>query len=91
MKNQAFGSVHSGVVTVLALPLIASVSHQWGKYYWPVSGELTLGLGDNVDLGWDAYLTKANDDWNVSNVLSNSVVVGAADNQTDCTPETGAV
>ena len=92
MKNIKFSAAFIVViVAVLALPLVASASNQWGKYAWPVSGELTLGLGDNLDIGWDEYLTKANSDWNVSTVVANSVVPGAADNQTNCTPETGAV
>ena len=77
-------------VIALSLPLVASADHTWGKYAWPTPGGPALSLGDNLDLGWGAFLGTANEDWNYSPWITNSVDPGRTASP-DCIPATGLV
>ena len=49
-------------------------------------------LGDNLNsVEWDASLLAANDDWNDSDFIDNSIAAGGAANNLDCASATGAV
>ena len=78
-------------IAILAVPVVASASHQWGKYKWKSDAPVTLTIGDNVSSTWDAHLDGAIADWNKSSVLSLSNVDGAANNNVDCIPATGKI
>jgi len=67
-----------GAVAVLAVAGVAHASNSWGPYHWArTANPFTLKLGDNVTTAWDAYLTGASSDWNVSTVLKTAVVTGS--------------
>jgi hypothetical protein len=73
------------------MPLIASADNQWGRYAWPVSGVLTLTLGENLDsVEWKTSLTQADADWDKSDVINSTVAASSVD-RLSCTPETGGV
>ncbi len=79
------------VVVALTLPFVASADNSWGSYHWArTANPLPLSLGDNVSSSWDAVLTTANSDWNVSAVLDNSVDPGRT-NPRKCNPGDGLV
>ena len=78
---------------MIVLLSVATVfaDNTWGNYHWArTSNPLTLSLGDNVSDRWDASLTVANSDWNVSAVLNNSVDTGRT-NPRKCSPDSGLV
>ena len=78
-------------IAVLILPVVASADHSWGNYHWArTSNPIPLSLGDNVSGDWDAHLAIANDDWNVSDVLNNTVDPGRT-NPRKCNPGSGLV
>lgn len=86
-------SVAAILVAVLALPAVASANHAWGNYHWARvnnASPLPLSIGDNVSGTWDAHLVAANDDWNVSPVLDNTIDAGRT-NPRKCSPSTGLV
>lgn len=79
------------VVGILIVPIMASADNSWGNYHWARTGNpLTLSIGDNVDSNWDGALALANTDWNVSDVLDNSVDPGRT-NPRKCSPDSGLV
>ena len=80
----------------LAALMFSSASmadHSWGKYKWkPSSIPFHLDLGHNVIPDWDAHLTNASTDWNISLVLGTTVVAGSTtDDPEACSPEYGNV
>ena len=60
--------------------------HSWRNYHWARTGTLALSVGDNVSSAWDAYLTEAISDWNVSGNLSLTKVTGGTNSSCDPTP-----
>ena len=79
------------LLIVLALPMVASASHSWGSFHWArTSNPLTLSIGDNVSGNWDTHLAVANTDWNLSQVLNNTVDPGRT-NPRKCSPADGLV
>lgn len=79
-------------VVALALPLVVSANHSWGKYHWNISTEQStldsLDLGDNLTTAeWDSSLGGASQDWNAS-VLKNEIVTGSG---AACDPVLGGV
>lgn len=85
----------SVVVSSLAfatVPISALATHSWGSYHWARTGNpFILQLGDNVSIGWDAYLAEAIDDWTRSGVLDITKVAGGAGDPRKCRPTTGRV
>lgn len=63
----------------------AMADHSWSTYHWQKgSGELTVPIGDNVDIKWDSYLRVAVGgtsvgDWNDSDKIESPLVPGATD------------
>ena len=78
-------------IAILAVPVVASASHQWGKYKWNSPAPVTLTLGDNVSSTWDGHMGEAIADWNASTVLSLTSASGAANNLADCVPAYGKI
>ena len=65
--------------------------HSWGKYHWArTTTVLALQVGDNVGSAWDAYLTEAIGDWNVSGVLDLVKTTGGT-NPATCDPTPGRI
>ena len=86
------------VSLVGAFAAVAYADHSWGAYHWSrTSNTVTLKLGDNVSNTWDAYLTGASSDWNVSSVLDTTIVAGGTNNTKgrltpkNCVPTSGRV
>ena len=70
---------------------VAYATHSWGSYHWArTANPFTIKLGDNVSPIWDAYLTAASLDWNVSAELETTVVTGLT-NPKNCKAVTGRV
>ena len=79
------------LLAVAFFPTGVTAHHSWGKYHWARSANpLALDIADNVDGTWGNYLSVAMADWDVSSVLSLSVVNGSADPVT-CPPTLGRV
>ena len=83
----------------LGISGIVSADHNWGNYHWQLtSNSLLLDLGDNVSdtwdnvsgSSWDEHLSSASSDWNVSSVLSTSIVEGSTQPR-QCKAQTGNV
>ncbi|MDO8552093.1 MAG: hypothetical protein Q7S01_01025 [bacterium] len=86
----------ASVLLLVAAPAFAN--HSWGNYHWARSANpLSLSLGDNVTSAWDAYLSTASSDWNVSDVLDTAVLAGGTngtrgrDTPKYCNPTKGLV
>ena len=81
-----------GVAAVsLAVVGAALANHSWGSYHWSrASNPLTLSVGDNVNSGWDAYLSGATSDWDQSSVLALTGVAGGTSGST-CAPTSGRI
>jgi hypothetical protein len=63
-------------LAAVAVPALAD--HSWGGYHWARStSELTVSVGDNVDIRWKAYLQEAVRDWNASTVIQSPLVPGS--------------
>jgi hypothetical protein len=89
LSRIAFASAVLGSIAVLTT--VAYANHSWGGYHWArTANPFTLKLGDNVSVGWDAYLAQASTDWNVSTVLDTAIVAGST-NPKNCRPKTGRV
>lgn len=68
---------------------IALANHSWGNYHWArTANPLPLMIGDNVSATWEPHLSQASSDWNVSSVLSTTIVPGKSKAQT-CKPTAG--
>ena len=83
------------VISVALLTALAAgvvfASNSWGSYHWArTANPLPLSLGDNVSSNWDGHLTVANDHWNASAVLNNSVDPGRTSPKR-CNPDSGLV
>lgn len=85
------------LLSVFALPGIATADHSWGGYHWArTTNTFTLQLGDNVSTAWDPYLGPSSKvgttsyDWTQSTVLDTTLVAGRAKPRT-CRPTTGRV
>lgn len=78
-NNNKLGTLLTGsFLCLLAVPFAGHADHYWGNYHWArTSNPIDLKLGDNVSSDkWDAYLTTARDDWNMSSVLNTSIEPG---------------
>jgi hypothetical protein len=70
---------------------IALANHSWGNYHWArTANPLPLMIGDNVSATWEPHLSQASSDWNVSSVLSTTIVPGKSKAQT-CKPTAGSL
>ena len=64
------------LVGVAASP--AQASHAWGPYHWSTSdGVARLTVYSSLTPDWSGNLSTANNDWNASTHLQNSVVAGS--------------
>lgn len=55
----------------------AALTQSWGGYHWARTGNLTIGLGDNVGTAWDGYLRTAATQWSADPVIDFVVTAGA--------------
>jgi hypothetical protein len=79
-----------GAILVLGTTGIQA-HHSWRNYHWArTTTVLALQVGDNVGSAWDAYLTEAISDWNVSGVL-DLVKTGGGTNPSTCDPTPGRI
>ena len=86
-------AVALGLVALVAAVLAstASANHSWGKYHWArTSNPFALAVGDNVNSGWDSYLSTASSDWSLSAVLDTNVVPSNK-NPSTCQPTLGRI
>jgi hypothetical protein len=68
-----------------------SANHSWNNYHWGRTTSLfTLQTGDNVDSTWDAYLTEAIFDWNLSGTVKLVKVEGSS-RPKNCRPTAGRI
>ena len=84
-------ALFAAVVAMTATP--AQADHSWGNYHWARSGAVSVNVYDSVTSTWDGHLSTANNDWNKSQYLNNSVVSSDTSNRTRrrCAAPTGAV
>ncbi|MGH3734955.1 MAG: hypothetical protein ACRDT6_04950 [Micromonosporaceae bacterium] len=71
----------------------AQASHSWGSYHWARSGAVQLTIYSSVTSDWSGDLVTANNDWNQSAYLQNTLVNSASDTATrqSCPTVTGAI
>lgn len=81
----------AAAVLLLFTPLTTQANHAWENFHWErTANPLQLELGDNLTgIDWPGHLAKANDDWNASTVLDNTLVAGTA--KRNCRPDSGNV
>jgi hypothetical protein len=84
-------ALFAAVVGMTATP--AQADHSWGYYHWARSGAVSVNVYDSVTSTWDGHLSTANNDWNKSQYLDNSVVSSDTSNRTRrrCAAPDGAV
>jgi len=83
------------LLAVVLFPSGMTAHHSWGKYHWfRTTNMLSLEVGDNLSLGWGAYLDAAVRDWNggssVPSVLNLTVRTSVVD-PVSCPPTTGRI
>ncbi|PIQ76549.1 hypothetical protein COU78_02470 [Candidatus Peregrinibacteria bacterium CG10_big_fil_rev_8_21_14_0_10_49_24] len=90
MKKASHISLSLSVfVTATFVTADAYATHSWANYHWGrTTNPLPLELGDNVAANWDANLTLAASDWNISDMLDTAVVAGKSNPRT-CKPTSG--
>ena len=72
-------------------PAPAVASHSWGTHHWARrSNPFILKVGDNVHVGWDAFLDQAIKDWTNSAVLDLGKVAGGTTPR-KCAPTSGRI
>ncbi len=91
MKARLFVT-RAALASVLAVMSVSAYAdHSWSTYHWErESNPLLLDLGDNVSSTWDGHLNAASYDWNMSTVLSTTVVAGSTKPR-QCRAQTGNV
>lgn len=90
---------HTAFVAVAAAALAgftaapAQASHSWGGYHWARSGPAQLTIYSSVTSDWSGALSTANNDWNKSAYLDNTVVPGdtGATSRRQCRMIDGAI
>ena len=84
-------AIVGAVAVSLAVAGTALANHSWGNYHWSrASNPLALNVGDNVNSGWDAYLSGAISDWDQSSVLALTGVAGGT-TPSSCSPTSGRI
>jgi len=72
----------------------AQANHAWGSYHWSTTnGVVAKTIYSSLTSDWSGNLTTANNDWNVSTHLQNTVVAGPTDSvsRKKCTMVAGAI
>ncbi|HZM93012.1 MAG TPA: hypothetical protein VFB92_06310 [Vicinamibacterales bacterium] len=77
MKTFSWRGCFIALAVTVGFTTVTFADHSWGGYHWArEANPFTLKVGDNVSSAWDAYLDEAISDWNASEVLELSKVVG---------------
>ncbi|MGH3717167.1 MAG: hypothetical protein ACRDT4_27450 [Micromonosporaceae bacterium] len=75
MRVRSIALAAASVVVALGLTSApAQADHSWGSYHWARSGAVKVNVLDSVTSTWDGHLSTANNDWNRSAYLENTLV-----------------
>src|SRR6266487_1160695 len=81
LRNSAFVAIAAAaIVGVMSTP--AQATHSWNGYHWARSGEAQLSIHTSVTSDWSGNVSTANNDWNKSAYLQNTLVADSTDRTT---------
>lgn len=71
----------------------AQADHSWGNYHWARTSVVSVNIYSSVTSDWSGALTTANNDWNKSAFLQNTLVGGDTNRKTrrQCARPSGAI